>query len=237
MRNDRKCGIRRSALLALGIAICGMGQTASAGNFNGAQTTGVSNIAPAPFDPMRVDPALYPHQIVGGAYQVAGKIFHPAHNPQFDQSGKVSWYGAKFQGKLTASGERFDRAGLTAAHPTLPLNSLVNVTNLATGKSLVVRINDRGPFTSNGIIDLSEAAAAALGFGGHQGAVRVQYAGAAMPAGTAPSPAPKKSSGSILPDVSLPTTPQKAPQAYQDQVSNGDESSVVLTIKGPIHIA
>jgi rare lipoprotein A len=79
------------------------------------------------------------------------------------QSGEASWYAAKFQGHLTASGERYDGDALTAAHRTLPLGSYVRVKSLATGKSVVVRINDRGPYVKHRIIDLSYAAAKTLG--------------------------------------------------------------------------
>lgn len=79
------------------------------------------------------------------------------------QSGEASWYAEKFEGRLTASGERFDAGALTAAHRTLPLGSHVRVRSLATGKSVVVRINDRGPYVKKRIIDLSYAAAKALG--------------------------------------------------------------------------
>lgn len=79
------------------------------------------------------------------------------------QTGEASWYGAKHQGKQTASGTTFDQARLTAAHPSLPFGSRIKVTNLSNGKSVEVEINDRGPFAENRIIDLSQAAAKALG--------------------------------------------------------------------------
>ena len=80
------------------------------------------------------------------------------------QSGMASWYGPGFHGRKTANGERFDKEGFTAAHKTLPIPSYAKVTNLANGKSVVVRINDRGPFAKDRVIDLSKAAANALGF-------------------------------------------------------------------------
>jgi rare lipoprotein A len=80
------------------------------------------------------------------------------------QKGTASWYGANHQGKLTANGERFNMNSLTAAHRTLPMNSMVKVKSLTTGKSVTVRINDRGPFAKNRIIDVSKAAAKQLGF-------------------------------------------------------------------------
>jgi rare lipoprotein A len=80
------------------------------------------------------------------------------------QVGTASWYGEQFEGKQTASGERFEMRDFTAAHPSLPLGSFVKVTNLRNGKAVVVRINDRGPFVDNRIIDVSYTAARALGF-------------------------------------------------------------------------
>jgi len=79
------------------------------------------------------------------------------------QEGMASWYGKEFHGRPTASGERFDMHALTAAHPTLPFGARVRVTNLANGKSVTVRVNDRGPFTKGRIIDLSYAAAREIG--------------------------------------------------------------------------
>lgn len=86
----------------------------------------------------------------------------PAAPAKLPQTGLASWYGAQHEGKQTASGTVFDQAGLTAAHPSLPFGSKVKVTNLANGKSVDVKINDRGPFIDNRIIDLSLAAAKAL---------------------------------------------------------------------------
>lgn len=87
-----------------------------------------------------------------------------AKSESFTQTGKASWYGSAFHGKKTANGERFNMNQLTAAHRTLPFASLVKVTNLNNGKSVVVRINDRGPFHGNRILDVSQAAAKLLGF-------------------------------------------------------------------------
>jgi rare lipoprotein A len=90
----------------------------------------------------------------------------PAPAPPIVETGLASWYGARHHGKRTASGELFDQKKFTAAHPTLPWGSIVKVTNLANGKSVEVRINDRGPFGKGRIIDLSRAAAKALGMVG-----------------------------------------------------------------------
>jgi rare lipoprotein A len=93
--------------------------------------------------------------------------------PSFTQVGLASWYGPHFHGKRTASGERFDMNGFTAAHRTLPLNSYVRVVNLATGQSVVVRINDRGPYAGGRIVDLSARAARDLSMT-EDGVVRVR---------------------------------------------------------------
>ncbi len=91
---------------------------------------------------------------------VSSRIPYAAH---FFQKGRASWYGRRFHGRRTASGERYNMYALTAAHQTLPLLSYVRVTNLANGKSVVVKINDRGPFSRSRVIDLSYAAATTIG--------------------------------------------------------------------------
>jgi rare lipoprotein A len=95
-----------------------------------------------------------------------------AEQPTFTQTGLASWYGAAHQGQLTADGEHFDRAAFTAAHPNLAIGTIVRVTNLTTGKSIKVRINDRGPRARHRVIDLSQAAAHALALQG-DGVARV----------------------------------------------------------------
>ena len=96
---------------------------------------------------------------IGKPYEINGKVYSPAHDASYDKIGDGSWYGPGFDGKRTASGEIFDQDDITAAHPTLPMPSLVRVTNLGNNKSIVVRVNDRGPFHSNRIIDLSKRSA------------------------------------------------------------------------------
>ena len=142
-----------------------------------------SPVAQAPsYDLSSIDRELYKHQKVGKPYTVRGQTYTPRHNPDYDQIGTASWYGDKFHGKPTANGEVYDKMAMTAAHKTLPLNSYVIVTNMETGKSLKLRLNDRGPFVGGRIIDLSEAAASALGVRSKGlGQVRVQYAGPADP--------------------------------------------------------
>ncbi len=103
---------------------------------------------------------------VGSPYKVNGKWYHPQEDYSFSETGIASWYGPQFHGKRTANGEVFDMNELTAAHKTLQLPSLVRVTNLENGRSMVVRVNDRGPFKRGRIIDLSKRAAELLGFKG-----------------------------------------------------------------------
>jgi len=115
---------------------------------------------------------------VGKPYQIKGQWYYPAHQPDYDEKGIASWYGDQFHGRPTASGERFDMHEVSAAHKTLPLNSMVEVTNLENGRSMTMRINDRGPFIDGRIIDLSREAAVRLGmFNAGTAQVRVRMAG------------------------------------------------------------
>lgn len=117
---------------------------------------------------------------VGQPYRVAGRWFTPEADTNYDETGTASWYGPNFHGRVTANGEIFDSGFLSAAHPTLPLPSYVRVTNLRNGRSAIVRVNDRGPFARDRLIDLSQRAAEVLGFiNSGTAQVRVQYVGAA----------------------------------------------------------
>ena len=110
---------------------------------------------------------------IGNPYQVGGVWYYPERDLAYDETGIGSWYGDEFAGRLTANGEIFDPDMVTAAHKTLPMPSVVRVTNLDNGKSLVVRINDRGPFVAGRIIDLSREAARLIGYR-DQGIARVR---------------------------------------------------------------
>lgn len=101
---------------------------------------------------------------VGSPYQINGVWYYPAVDYSYDETGVASWYGPGFDGKLTANGEIYDQDAMTAAHRTLPMPSYVQVTNLENGRSLVLRLNDRGPFAHGRIIDVSREAAKLLGF-------------------------------------------------------------------------
>ena len=117
---------------------------------------------------------------IGTPYQIMGSWYYPRENPNYDEVGIASWYGPKFHGRRTANGEIFDMNLLTAAHPTLPMPVRARVTNLENGKSIIVRINDRGPFAKDREIDLSRKAAEVLGFRDKGTTrVRVQYLGRA----------------------------------------------------------
>ncbi|MHA6299150.1 septal ring lytic transglycosylase RlpA family protein [Devosia sp. CAU 1758] len=119
------------------------------------------------------------HQI-GKPYTVRGKTYVPQHDPGYSASGSASWYGSDFHGRRTANGEIFSANAITAAHPTLPLPSYVRVTNTDNGRSLIVRVNDRGPYVAGRIIDLSHQAAAMLGYVNKGStSVHVQYVGQA----------------------------------------------------------
>ena len=157
---------------------------------------GFAGAEPAPMRPQPWSPSpsvaaevTDPAPIVRGTmrpYQIRGRWYTPEANENYDQTGVASWYGDAFHGRPTATGEIFDMHGLTAAHTTLPLPSLVEVTNLQTGQSIIVRVNDRGPFVDDRLIDLSRGAADALGVRAQGLArVRVRYVGPAPRLGAA----------------------------------------------------
>src|ERR1700694_3272540 len=113
---------------------------------------------------------------VGKPYVVAGRVYVPEEDVNYREEGMASWYGDDFHGRLTANGEIFDMASLTAAHPTLPMPCYARVTNLSNGKSLIVRVNDRGPYHGNRVMDVSSRAAELLEFKNNGVArVRVEY--------------------------------------------------------------
>ena len=101
---------------------------------------------------------------IGQPYEIDGIWYYPAVDPTYDEIGIASWYGQEFHGRPTANGGRYDMNALTAAHRTLPMPTKVRVTNLENGRSLILTVNDRGPFAKGRILDASRAAADALGF-------------------------------------------------------------------------
>lgn len=117
---------------------------------------------------------------IGKPYVVAGKTYVPEEDANYKAEGLASWYGSDFHGRLTANGEVFDMDSIAAAHPTLPMPCYVRVTNLANKRSIIVRVNDRGPYHANRVLDVSKKTAELLGFAGHGVArVRVEYVGRA----------------------------------------------------------
>ncbi|MEW6538799.1 MAG: septal ring lytic transglycosylase RlpA family protein [Pseudomonadota bacterium] len=182
-----------------------------------------------------------PAPIVSGTmrpYQVRGRWYTPKEQPDYEEVGMASWYGDAFNGRPTSTGERFDMHALTAAHKTLPLPGLVEVTNLENGRRLVVRINDRGPFVDSRIIDLSREAASELGMLSQGvGRVRVRYLGRAPQQGggtllraSAPTPrgavpaSPPVSTPAIAPTpvvVAEVTTFWVQAGSFSDQVEAG----------------
>jgi rare lipoprotein A len=162
---------------------------------------------------------------VGNPYVVGGRTYVPQEDPHYRAEGLASWYGEDFHGRETANGEIYDMHGISAAHPTLPLPSYVRVTNLGNGRSLIVRVNDRGPYHSNRLLDVSAKAARLLDFHGEGLArVRVEYVGRAPLEGSddsvllatlrenAPAPAPSPvllaSSRPFLPQLGGTRVPQ-----------------------------
>jgi rare lipoprotein A len=117
---------------------------------------------------------------VGKPYLVGGREYVPQEDVNYSAVGLASWYGDDFHGRYTANGEIFDMNSISAAHPTMPLPSYARVTNLANHRSIVVRVNDRGPYVGNRVIDLSVRTAKLLGFYGNGLArVKVEYVGRA----------------------------------------------------------
>lgn len=189
---------------------------------------------------------------VGKPYRKNGVLYRPAENWSYNEVGVASWYGMDHHGKRTANGETFDLRALTAAHPTLPLPSRVRVTNIENGKSIVVRVNDRGPFKNGRLIDVSRRAADMLGFRERGTArVRVEMLGRAplemfrmakpkgpapdLPVRAAPSAAVK---AAALPSPSASGAERKETDAAQEQdqaaATVGENPPVAKATKDPL---
>ena len=164
----------------------------------------------------------------GEPYQVGGIWYVPHEQPHYDETGTASWYGDAFQLKATANGEIFDMNQFSAAHTTLPLPSMVEVTNLDNGRKLTVRVNDRGPFVGNRIIDLSHAAAHELGYDRAGLAhVRVRYVGPAPLAGPEAG-VRMASTGPLTPHYPITMSPTPATGPTSPPVSAAPQSDVQL---------
>jgi rare lipoprotein A len=183
-------GIRRAALLA------GVGFALSACGF-----------VPVPFGGQNHGLTPHPTYKVGAPYTVKGVTYYPHVDYAYDHTGMASWYGEAFQGQYTANGEVYDLNEITAAHTTLPLPSIVEVTNLENNRALRIRVNDRGPFAKGRIIDLSRRAAQLLGFE-RSGSTRVRV--------------------QVLKDESL----RAAAMAQRGMISNGEPVATVAETEG-----
>lgn len=175
---------------------------------------------------------------VGRPYQIKGTWYYPAENFKYVETGISSWYGSKFHGRKTANGETYNMNDLTAAHRTLPLPSMVRVVNLKNGRSLKLRINDRGPFARGRIIDVSRRAAQLLGFQ-RAGTARVRVEIIAdesrqlkLAAINGKLPPREKISGKAVAKQTVQSQPlrnnQPAPRARQDRVGAAPQQSATL---------
>lgn len=137
------------------------------------------------YDTSASSPGTPPTYKVGKPYKVAGKVYRPEINPYYDRTGLASWYGSQFHGRKTANGDVFDMNSLTAAHTTLPMPSYVRVTNMENGRWLILKVNDRGPFVGDRLIDVSRRAAQLLGFE-KKGVTKVRVQAVSGPSGKLP---------------------------------------------------
>ena len=152
---------RLAAALAIALAACSSSKKGGYYKDDGPGANPPSNLASVPDARPRTEPL---HRFANRPYEVFDKKYVPLASVQpFHQRGMASWYGKRFHGQKTASGESYDMYAMSAAHPTLPIPSYARITSLRTGQQVVVRINDRGPFHANRVIDLSYAAAYRLG--------------------------------------------------------------------------
>jgi len=190
---------------------------------------------------------------IGKPYKVRGKIYYPKEDKNYKKTGLASWYGDAFHGRLTANGEIYDMTHLTAAHPTMPLPSYARVTNLENDSSVIVRVNDRGPYSHNRLIDLSKRAAEMLDYT-HSGTakVKVEYVGRAPlegrddqylvasyhPGNRAPDPSDGMPTGVMI-AMNGPTPTAEVgsagfPGELLDTMATGGSASVALPAAGPI---
>lgn len=161
------------AIFAVSVAACSTTDNAN----NARAEVAKAATSPAPSVKSKKTGGYYK---VGKPYTVRGKTYYPKEDPNYSAEGTASWYGAGFHGGKTANGETFNMNSISAAHKTLPLPSYVRVTNLSNQRSIIVRVNNRGPFVGNRLIDLSYRTAELLGFAKNGVArVRVDYVGPA----------------------------------------------------------
>jgi rare lipoprotein A len=168
-------------------------------------------------------------------YQVGGRWYRPANQPNYDETGLASWYGQQSGYRTTADGERFDPNAATAAHRTLPLPCVVEVTNLDNGRTVRLRVNDRGPFARGRILDVSRRGAQELGFlGKGMARVRVRYVGGAS-AGTTelaraePAPPPASPAEPLVPAARIQAG------SYADR-ADAERAAAQLAPRGVVYI-
>ncbi len=242
--------VAASAVLCLFLAHC-----ANSSKVDPRYGVSPSALLVQPGDPVPKGGGVYR---VGSPYLVAGRLYVPEADPHYRAEGLASWYGDDFHGRATATGEIFDLNAISAAHPTMPLPSYARVTNLKNGRSLIVRVNDRGPYAANRIIDVSKRAARLLGFVDRGTTmVRVEYVGPAQIDGSddrlleatlrqdEPAPAPgavRLAAATRIVPVAM-TVPSRARVAstgsiggsslsYADTSSNDDDTVQILNGRG-----
>jgi rare lipoprotein A len=186
------------------------------------------SIPPGLLDQPDPEPRIEPYAKRGNQpYTVFGKTYTPITDDRpLKQQGVGSWYGKKFHGQKTSSGEPYDMYKITAAHPTLPIPSYARVTNLANGKQVIVRVNDRGPFLSNRIIDLSYAAALKLSYlekGSSQLEVERLLPDEIMPLAAKREQAPLAASSTAAPAAMQPAL----------AVGTPSDGAIVMTVAAP----
>ena len=185
---------------------------------------------------------------IGKPYKVRGKVYYPKEEKNYAKTGLASWYGDAFHGRLTANGEIYDMTHLTAAHPTMPLPSYARVTNTENGSSVVVRVNDRGPYAHGRLIDLSKRAAEMLDYT-HSGVatVKVEYMGRApldgqddeylmasyRPGNAAPDPSDGLPTGVMI-AMNGPTPTASVGSSVAFPGALADAGSLALPAFGPI---
>lgn len=204
----------------------------------GCSTTRVATAPATPSAP----PQAQPYKI-GKPYQVDGVWYYPKVDMDYDETGIASWYGPGFHGQYTANGEVYDQNALTAAHKTLPLPSMVRVTNLDNGRSIEVRVNDRGPFVNGRIIDLTRRDAQLLGFIDQGTAkVRVQVmkeesmalaAAASSQGGENAGPKPTAAPSGAVAATPLPPIGQSQPAPAQPAPTPAPSKSVIGQVAVP----
>ncbi|WP_287370094.1 septal ring lytic transglycosylase RlpA family protein, partial [Mesorhizobium sp.] len=186
---------------------------------------------------------------LGKPYQVRGKWYYPKEDKRYAKMGLASWYGEAFHGRLTANGEVYDMTHLTGAHPTMPLPSYARVTNLKTGSSIIVRVNDRGPYHEGRIIDVSKRAAEMLDYANIGTAkVKVEYVGRAPldgnddrylmasynPGNRVPDPSDGLPSGVMIAmDGPSPSTALVAAAPFPGQLTNSASAQPVIAAQAP----